>query len=190
MKNKILSCQNLSIGYNSPLRSNLSFDILEGEMTFLQGKNGTGKSTLIKTILSEVKQLDGQINWSVTKEQVSYLPQLTNTEAHFSYTIREILEIYGVSKKYYDFFTADQLSQSWTKSSGGEKQKTMILTKVKENSKLLILDEPFNHLDSDSVDMIKQLLSSLIKTKIVSSLLLVSHLKISIDNIQTKEIIL
>ncbi len=188
MKSEIVRCHNLSIGHKTSLKSNFSFNITEGEVTFLQGRNGSGKSTLIKTLLGEVALLAGHIDWNVSPHEISYLPQITKTDIHASYTIGEILEIYNVLKEHQDVFSPSLLKKKWADSSGGEKQKTLILINIKTRTKFLILDEPFNHLDKESIELIKKLLSDLIFEKKIKSLLLVSHFKIDIEGINVKEI--
>ena len=186
----MLSCLDLTIGYDQPLKKNISFELKYGEITFLQGKNGSGKSTLIKTLLGDIKSLSGQVLWCIDKSDASYLAQQTAIESHFSYTVGEVLEIYNVPEKFKKLISPKVMTKNWHKTSGGEKQKAMILTKIKKSTKLLILDEPFNHLDIESTKLINQLLAHLLNSKTILSVLLVSHIKVNIKGVKVNEVLL
>src|SRR5690625_1369858 len=75
MNDAILKIENLSVGYSTPVCSNIYDQVREGEMVGLIGKNGSGKSTLIKTVIGIENQLSGKIlinnedinSWSVQK---------------------------------------------------------------------------------------------------------------------------
>ena len=95
----IPKCQNLSIGYTSALKKDLSFNLPTKKILLINGKNGSGKSTLIKTLLKKISPIRGSFEWSVSESSISYLPQITNPNSSFSYTVNEILDLYFTSKE-------------------------------------------------------------------------------------------
>ena len=95
----VLKCQNLSIGYTSALKKDLSFNLPTKKILLINGKNGSGKSTLIKTLLKKISPITGIFEWSVSESSISYLPQITNPNSSFSYTVNEILDLYSTTKE-------------------------------------------------------------------------------------------
>lgn len=180
MSAPIFKCHSLSIGYQRPLSENISFEIKRGEIAYIRGSNGSGKTTFIKTILNQIKHLNGSFEWNLDEDQISYLPQITNTNSNFSYNIQEILDLFNVEDKFRSLITDSLLEKRWIDTSGGEKQKVMLVTRLSENTKVLILDEPFNHLDKESIEMVRDLIQQLVsnETNPISTFL-VSHLEVS-----------
>ena len=178
-KEIFLKCQNLSIGYTSALKKDLSFNLPTKKILLIKGKNGSGKSTLIKTLLKKISPIRGSFEWSVYESSISYLPQITNPNSSFSYTVNEILDLYSTSKEIRETLPINLRQKKWINCSGGEKQKTMLITRLNSETKVLILDEPFNHLDDKSIVEFISLLTSLVKEKHLS-IILVSHMKVDI----------
>ena len=175
----LFECKNLDIGYKSTIASNINIAISPGKIFFIRGKNGSGKSTLIKTMLKKIEPISGSINWSISNSCVSYLPQITNPDSSFSYTVKEILDLYEIENKYRKELPKGLENKKWINTSGGEKQKVMLLSRISKETKMLILDEPFNHLDQDSVESIKEMLLNIVKNQDLS-IVLVSHLDIDL----------
>jgi len=181
---KILECNNLTIGYSLPLVKNISFNLSSSQIVFVKGKNGSGKSTLIKTILGKIPPINGNYSWQINEECISYLPQITNPTSHFSYTIGEILNLYDIATQHRNKLPQGLEDKKWIDASGGEKQKVMLLSRLSNKTEALILDEPFNHLDSESINSLVDLLVDLV-TKSHLSVVMVSHLEVSLpDEIQ------
>ncbi|MFG1494957.1 ATP-binding cassette domain-containing protein [Halobacteriovorax sp. GFR7] len=187
MKETYLNIENLSVGYQYPLSSEINLGLKAGEILYIQGTNGSGKTTLIKTILGKVASLAGSYKWSIPLEAVSYLPQITNPNTNFSYTIGEILDLYEVMDKDNELITTSLKKKRWIDASGGEKQKVMILTRLSKQTKVLILDEPFNHLDIESIKIVSDLLIKL-STVYGITIILVSHHVIDIPENRLKTI--
>ena len=61
----LVEVTDLSIGFGKPLQSGLNFSMNEGDILFVKGKNGTGKSTLIKTLCGELNSLAGKVDWKI-----------------------------------------------------------------------------------------------------------------------------
>ena len=130
-------------------------------------------------MLKKIEPISGNINWNISKSYVSYLPQITNPDSSFSFTVKEILDLYKIENKYRKELPIGLESKKWIITSGGEKQKVMLLSRISKDTKMLILDEPFNHLDQDSVESIKEMLVNIVKNQKIS-IVLVSHLNIDL----------
>ena len=145
-----------SLSYSAPggrvLATGLNFELKPGQILFVLGPNGSGKSTLINLILGFCKPLSGNLAVEVPRSRVSHVPQLQNMEFHIPLTLRDVLNIasgespdaqilgWGLLEK-------EQLDLLWSTASGGERQKTLMTRALIGEPQLLILDEPFNHLD-------------------------------------------
>lgn len=179
----VFYCQSLSVGYQKSLASNLSFSLTTGKIALIRGSNGSGKTTFIKTILGDIESLGGEYKWGVEPNEISYLPQITNSNSNFSYNIEEILDLYEVDKKFREKISPLLLKKRWVDASGGEKQKVMLFTRISSETRVLILDEPFNHLDKESIQTLKELIQDLIQNKEKPlAIILVSHIEIDFLN--------
>ena len=148
-----------------------------GEKDCLMGKNGSGKSTLIKMILdmSDAELLDGQIKLG-SNVLIGYLPQ----EIHFEDEEATILD---TARKFYDgtethlraglakfLFYEDNVFKKVKSLSGGEKVRLKLFELIQKNANFLILDEPTNHIDIDTKEMLEEALKEYNGT-----LLFISH---------------
>ena len=182
----LLTCENLVIGYQRKLCQEINLTLKEGQLLFVKGGNGTGKSTLIKTLTREVTPLKGKYQWFVDTSSISLLPQGINTQFQFSYTMGEILDVYDVVETYRSFLPHDFESKKWKNTSRGEKQEVLILTRLKEDTKVLILDEPFNHISEHGIVSIVNLLERIFRNNSKLSIILVSHKKVTIQGFDAK----
>lgn len=156
----ILDVEELVIGYSKPLLNPISFQLKKGEKIAIIGKNGVGKSTLVKTILKILPSLGGsfhfnekiKINYfsqtevddlSVTPVQYieQFYPNLTYLE------IRNILARSGIK--------ANLAIRPLSELSGGEEAKTRLSLLTLSKSNILVLDEPTNHLDKIAKESLK-----------------------------------
>jgi len=200
----ILKAENLSIGYKSSKRDNilatsLNFKLYAGELVSILGPNGVGKSTLIKTILGEIKPLSGDIfleNQSIqhfkAKDFSSRIAVVLTEKIRLaSLTVRQLVELgriphtnwlgklteedqkhidYAISSTQIKFIEKSPLSQI----SDGQLQKTMIARALAQNGDIIILDEPAAHLDLISRFEVMQLLQHIAKEK-NKAILVVTH---------------
>ena len=178
MNDYILKAQNLSIGYNEVVKEGLNIELRPKEVLLLKGENGSGKSTLVKTLLKELKAKEGNYSWSYPLKKISYLPQMNKESQSIHYTIRDILDIYNIPSTHSYFIPKRLLSSPWENLSGGEKQKVRIASRLTKEAKVLILDEPFNHIDKKATAEISSFLSELIETGKLSALVIVTHKEI------------
>ncbi len=159
------------------LFKNLHFDLNPGQLLHVQGCNGSGKSTLLKALVGSYQYYSGEIHLNIQLSDVSLLPQMGNLQFLFPFTLREVINTkVAVSDQEIlslGFLTEEALNLSWNTASGGERQKALLSRAVLKENKLLILDEPYNHLDEDS----KKNLDGIIKKHLFDkkSVILNSH---------------
>lgn len=162
-----ISLKDISIGYSAPLVSAIDAELSSGDFICLIGRNGTGKSTLIKTISSLTKPLQGEIQYSEqsTKSNVALVltqvPDLPNTTVFelVSYGRIPYLNIFSKLRDS-DIIAANQAIETVginklrdrkvNQLSDGEKQKAMIARAIAQGSDVILLDEPSAFLDYPS----------------------------------------
>lgn len=159
----ILEMNNLSIGYDKPLISDINMKMRGFEKIGIIGNNGTGKTTLIKTILGEIQPLSGDYQF-LKEMKVGYFDQ---NLSNFNPELTLIETIHGIypQKTLYDVrsdlakveFTGEDVFKRVKVLSGGELVKLQILLLMLERPDILVLDEPTNHLDIDSKNVIEDI---------------------------------
>ncbi|MDB5764917.1 MAG: uup [Herminiimonas sp.] len=168
--------------------------ILRGDKVGLIGANGAGKTTLLKLILGEEQSDAGTIRQG-TKLQVAYFDQMRaqlNEEASLADTIApgsDWVEINGQRKHVMtylnDFLFAPERARSPVKSlSGGERNRLLLARLFAKPANVLVLDEPTNDLDIDTLELLEELLEDYSGT-----VFLVSHDRTFLDNVVTQVIV-
>ena len=170
----LLEVTNLSIGHEEELQKNLNFRIKESDIFLIKGNNGVGKSTLLQTILNPEQALHGEVKWGIDKW--SFLPQKTNQDFPLSITLGEILESYSLKEEVMSLLNCDLIKRHWSDASGGEKQKTLIATCIQKETEILIMDEPFNHMDKKNIYKTIDLIVHLIREKELKACILSGHI--------------
>ncbi len=171
--------------------SGLDFTLMRGDRLGLIGPNGAGKSTLIKILLGELAPDTGKVRLG-TNLNVAYFDQLraqldlNKTVADTITQGSEWVEIGGVKKhvKSYlaDFlFSARRADSPVSALSGGERNRLLLARLFALPANLLVLDEPTNDLDIDSLELLEQVLEDYTGT-----LILVSHDRRFLDNTVTQ----
>ncbi|MCE3604918.1 ATP-binding cassette domain-containing protein [Massilia sp. P8910] len=174
--------------------SNFSGTILRGDKVGLIGANGAGKTTLLKMILGEEQADSGSVRLG-TKLQVAYFDQMRaqlNEEANLMETIApgsDWVEINGARKHVMtylnDFLFAPERARSPVKSlSGGERNRLLLARLFAKPANCLVLDEPTNDLDIDTLELLEELLEDYTGT-----VFLVSHDRTFLDNVVTQVIV-
>ncbi|HKB60243.1 MAG TPA: ATP-binding cassette domain-containing protein [Gallionellaceae bacterium] len=167
--------------------------IQRGDKVGLLGPNGAGKSTLLKIILGEMQPDSGSVKLG-TKLSVAYFDQLRaqlDEEATLADTISQgadYIEIGGVKKHVIsylgDFLFAPERARSPVKScSGGERNRLLLARLFTRPANVLVLDEPTNDLDIETLELLEQLLA-----EYQGTLFLVSHDRTFLDNVVTQVI--
>ena len=171
-----------------------STTILRGDKVGLIGPNGAGKTTLLKLILGE-DQPDGGTVRQGTKLQVAYFDQMRaqlDDEASLAETISpgsDWVEVNGQKKHVMsylgDFLFAPERARSPVRTlSGGERNRLLLARLFAKPANVLVLDEPTNDLDIDTLELLEELLE-----EYQGTVFLVSHDRMFLDNVVTQVIV-
>ena len=96
---KLISVKNLNFNYGKDaILSDISLDIYKGKNVAIIGRNGGGKSTLVKLMLGFLKKKSGEIDYYVDKNKIGYLPQIREFDTSFPINIFDLV-ISGLTKK-------------------------------------------------------------------------------------------
>jgi ATP-binding cassette subfamily F protein uup len=172
----------------------LDLNVLRGDRVGLIGPNGAGKSTLLKLILGELEPTRGVIKRG-ERLQVAYFDQLRNRFDANATLIdivghgREFIDIRGQRKHIISYleeflFRPDQARRSAQKLSGGERARLQLARLFSQPVNVLVLDEPTNDLDVESLELLEQLL-----LEFDGTILLVSHDREFLDNVVTSTVV-
>lgn len=195
----IIQLENLSIGYSKPLISNIDTKIKKGDILLLIGKNGSGKTSFLKTLFKEISPLKGIIkilDKDITKISVSELSKLISVVLSKS-QLSPDLKVYDLVslgrypyKKWYQKLTKEEdkkieevlnLFELYqyknyyvNELSDGNLQKAMIARALVQDTPILIMDEPTSHLDVSNKLEVMNIIHYLAKEK-EKTILFTSH---------------
>ena len=183
----VLIVNDLQVGYEEQVGQKYNFSVYKGDRLAIVGKNGIGKSTLIKTIAKKQKELGGNIQYG-SKVSLGYYDQ-KQAEFESSKTIlNELWDEYPLMKEAEVrtvlgrfLFRGDDVLKIVRDLSGGEKARLQLAKLMLEKNNLLILDEPTNHLDITSKQVLEEALEDYEGT-----ILFVSHDRYFINKIANK----
>lgn len=136
---------------------NVNFHVKAGQVVRLVAPNGGGKTTLIESILGLNGSVQGTVELDFSSEDYGYLPQVAHQFPKVYLKLKDICETE------YSFYSKDLFFKSWHTSSGGERKKALIAKAMSEAKKLIILDEPFNHLDPMSCKKVEETILEKVK---------------------------
>ncbi|MBP5342852.1 ABC-F family ATP-binding cassette domain-containing protein [bacterium] len=175
MGQEALKMNDLSIGYDSPLLPEITYLMKKNERMEIIGKNGIGKSTLIKTLLGEIKSLGGSFifNPSVTINYFSQEEEIDLDKTPIDYirmkyplkTLEECLKTLAPLG-----IRGDLARKKMKELSGGELGRVRLSLMTLKKSNFLILDEPTNHLDKLSKEALHDAIDAF-----PGAVILVSH---------------
>ena len=191
----IFECKDVTLGYeNKVVAKNLNFKIDQGDYLCVVGENGTGKSTLIKTLLGLIKPLNGEVIANVQGKNhkgVGYLPQQTQAQKDFPASVWEVV-LSGVlnndhrcpfynkkdkaeaEKNMEKLNILDLKKRCYRELSGGQQQRVLLARALCATDSVLILDEPVTGLDPAASMELYETIKDLKKKENVT-IIMVSH---------------
>ena len=184
----VLMIENLKVGYDGKQVGNAyNFSVYKGDRIAIVGRNGIGKSTLIKTIAKKQNALGGSVHYG-SKVSLGYYDQ-KQAEFESSKTIlNELWDEYPLMKEAEVrtvlgrfLFRGDSVLKIVRDLSGGEKARLQLAKLMLEKNNLLVLDEPTNHLDITSKQVLEDALENYEGT-----IVFVSHDRYFINKIANK----
>lgn len=190
---KMLGVHNLGFGYtqDNMLMQKLSFDVLKRDRICVIGKNGKGKSTLLKLLAERLMPVDGSIkkhpdlktSYFVQSDSANLVPQRTVFEeimsSDYECLPQKARNISGAM-----MFSGDDAAKKIEVLSGGEKSRVLLGKILVKPCHLLLLDEPTNHLDMESCESLIEAVD-----EFQGSVIMVTHNEELLHNIAEKLII-
>ena len=185
-RRNLILAQNLSIFYGEKIIfDKVSFQVDVGDRVAIKGKNGTGKSSILKLIVGENIPNNDALK-VMPKLKISYVSQITDEvkgtiseyarqEGVDEGIFRAMLQKLGVDK--------DKLDKDLADLSEGQKKKVMIARSITDDSEIYIWDEPLNYLDIQSREQIENMI-----IKYQPTMLFIEHDEVFINKIATKVI--
>ena len=192
---QVLDIENLSFSFdNRIIVTDFTATIMRGDKVGIIGENGCGKSTLIALILGKLQPTSGTVKLG-TNLDIAYFDQhraqLDENKAVAESVIEEsdYVEINGVRKHIIGYlgdflFSPDRARQPVKALSGGERNRLLLARVFAKPSNLLILDEPTNDLDVETLELLEELLMNYKGT-----VLIVSHDRAFLNNVATSSIV-
>jgi ATPase subunit of ABC transporter with duplicated ATPase domains len=161
----IFETRDLVIGYNEPLSIPLNLRMERGQKIALVGANGLGKTTLLKSLMGELKSLGGEVELG-DYLQMGYFEQEIK-DANYNSCIDEVWGDFPAFTQYEVRaalakcgLTTKHIESKIVVLSGGEQAKVRLCKLINKETNLLILDEPTNHLDVEAKDELKRALKA------------------------------
>ena len=196
----VLEAENISYAWDDEsadrnvVLEHFSTTILRGDKVGIIGPNGAGKTTLIRLLLGQIEPQTGTVKLG-TKLEVAYFDQhraVLDEEKTVQDNIADGSDMVNINGKdrhvisyLRDFlFAPDRVRQPVKALSGGERNRLLLARLFSRPSNVLVLDEPTNDLDSDTLDLLEERL-----TEYPGTVLLISHDRAFLDNVVTSTIV-
>ena len=194
----VLKIKNMSFAYpgaEKPIVSNFTANVLRGERIGILGRNGAGKTTLLNLLTGRLAPTSGEVSRG-TNVELAFFDQL-RSEMRPELTVgeniaadRDEVVIGGVKKHIYSYladflFTPERVRTPVKALSGGERARLMLAKLFMRPANLLVMDEPTNDLDIETLELLEEQLLAYSGT-----LLLVSHDREFLDNVVTSTFVL
>jgi ATP-binding cassette subfamily F protein uup len=192
----IIEAENISFNYESKnIFHNFSFKVKKGEKIGVIGPNGSGKSTLIKILTKDLTPIEGKVKHGANLE-ITYFDQY-RTELNKDHTIKltlcpnggdqvflknQTMHVAGYLKNF--MFDPRILNDKVSTLSGGEANRLLLAKALISPGNFLILDEPTNDLDTDSLEMLLEILA-----EYGGTLMIVSHDRDFLERLVTRTLV-
>ncbi|HEX2955570.1 MAG TPA: ATP-binding cassette domain-containing protein [Chitinispirillaceae bacterium] len=192
---RVIETKNLSYTWETtPIVSSLTFTVMRGDKIGIMGPNGCGKTTLLKLLLGKLQPSSGAIQFGTNLVPI-YFDQLRETldpEKTIWENVAPGGDTVSINDKpqhiisyLQDFlFTADRAKTPVKYLSGGERNRLVLASMFTQPSNILILDEPTNDLDIETLELLEEILSSYSGT-----VLIVSHDREFLNNLVTSTLV-
>lgn len=170
MSTPAIQFQEVALGYgNHPIIKHLTAEIPGNALLALVGANGTGKSTLLKALMGELKPMQGSIQLNgFSHQDIAYLPQRASLEQSFPMSVRDCVAMglwrqigsFGfVSKAQQHLIDqaletvglSDMSENNLSSLSGGQMQRALFARLMLQDARVILLDEPFNAVDEQTI---------------------------------------
>jgi len=193
---KVIELKDVSFAFGERrLIDGFSTTIFRGDRVGLIGANGTGKTTLLKLLLGELQPQSGEVK-AGTQLQIAYFDQYRATLREDWNALENVaegqdfVEINGTRKHVIGYlqdflFTPERARAPITRLSGGERNRLLLAKLFAQPSNLLVMDEPTNDLDVETLELLEELLA-----EYPGTLLLVSHDRDFLDNVVTSTLVM
>jgi ATP-binding cassette subfamily F protein uup len=192
----VVKAENISFSYGStPIITKLSTVIMKGDRVGILGPNGSGKTTLLRLLLGNMQPDSGSISLG-TNLQISYFDQLRE-QLEENKTVQEnvvennqdTVTINGQKRHIIGYlqdflFSPDQVRSYVSTLSGGERNRLLLARLFTRPSNLLVMDEPTNDLDIETMELLEDYL-----VKYTGTVLLVSHDRAFVNNVVTSTLV-
>ena len=187
----VIKVEKATFGWDGgkPLVKDLSLRIDRGERIGIVGRNGIGKTTLVRLLLGEIQPQKGAVTWGQTTTR-AYLPQeggslFANKELSIYDWVRQFTENQDINAIRAMLgrmlFSGDDVKKPVGVLSGGEKVRCLLSMVMLQEANVLILDEPTGHLDMESIEALQEALE-----EYTGTLVFVSHDREFIDSLTTR----
>ena len=194
---RVLKIEDLGFAYDGAnyVVRHFTADVLRGERIGILGRNGAGKTTLLKLLTGKLRPTEGSVTVG-TNVQLAFFDQLRSevkdelTVAENIASDRDEVVVGGVKKHVFsylaDFLFSSERARTPVKAlSGGERARLMLAKLFLKPANLLVMDEPTNDLDIETLELLEEQLLAYKGT-----LLLVSHDRAFLDNVVTSTFVL
>jgi ATP-binding cassette subfamily F protein uup len=191
----VIGAKDISCGYGSDVVINsISTTIMRGDKVGIIGPNGVGKTTLLKTLLGKHPPISGELKLG-TNLEIAYFDQL-RSQIDENKTVQDNVAegndqvmINGKPKHIIGYlqdflFTPDRARSPVRILSGGERNRLLLAKLFTKPSNMIVMDEPTNDLDMETLDLLEELLA-----EYKGTLLIVSHDRAFINNIVTSTLV-
>lgn len=190
----VIEAEKITYGYDQPIIENFTTKILRGDKIGIVGSNGCGKTTLLRLLLGDLAPQTGMIKIG-TRLQIAYFDQLRN-QLYADKSVREnvavgsdYVTINGKARHIVSYlqdflFSPSRALSPVNQLSGGERNRLLLAKLFTKPSNVLVLDEPTNDLDIETLELLETIL-----VDYTGTVLLVSHDRNFLNNIITSSLV-